>query len=75
MTFRTERCLVGQNTVTLVTGFEGTVTIVICPDYEYASGACGRRKRRPGASPLTDFIQRVSPRGAGKATRCVYWPE
>ena len=45
MTFRTERCLVGNTTVTLITDFEGTITMVICPDYEYASGTCARRRR------------------------------
>ncbi len=73
MTFRTERCLVGSNTVTLVTDFEGTITMVICPDYEYASGTCARRHRSPDAGPLTDFFARVQPQGkAAKAGRCVY---
>lgn len=73
MTFRTERCLVGNNTVTLVTDFEGTITMVICPDYEYASGTCARRHRRPDASPLTDFFTRVKPpRKPEQSSRCVY---
>ncbi len=75
MTFRTERCPVGNNTVTLVADFEGTVTMVICPDYEYASGACAYRQRRADAGPLTDFIERMSSgQRPGKSTRCVYWP-
>lgn len=75
MTFRTERCPVGNNVVTLLTDFEGTITMVICPDYEYASGTCGRRRRSPDAGPLTDFIERVSAHTvADKASRCIYWP-
>ena len=74
MTFRTERCPLGGNVVTLVADFEGTITMVICPDYEYASGTCLRQRRSPDASPLTDFIDRVSARATpDKTNRCMYW--
>lgn len=75
MTFRTERCPVGANIVTLVSDFEGTIAMVICPDYEYASGTCAQRRRGRGASPLTTFIERVSACAVPDATnRCLYWP-
>lgn len=76
MTFRNERCAVGNNTATLVIDFDGAITMVICPDYEYASGTCAQ-KRRHGADsgPLTDFIDRVSSRKAtNKSCQCIYSP-
>lgn len=73
MTFRTERCAVGENAVTLVTDFEGTITMVMCPDFEYASGACTYRRRRADSGPLTDYIARVSTlRQVGQRPRCIY---
>ena len=75
MTFRTERCPVGNTVATLVSDFEGTITMVICPDDQYGSGTCALRRRGRDAGPLTDFIDRVSTRTVADATnRCVFWP-
>lgn len=71
MNFRTERCPVGDITVTLVCDFEGTITMVICPDFDYAHGTCvGRRNER--TAPLRAFFDRVSPHPDDRTPSCVY---
>ena len=75
MNYRTERCAVGDNVVTLVTDFEGTVTSVICPDYDYANGVCARRRLGNDSGALTNFLERVSPHTApDELNRCLYLP-
>ncbi len=73
MNFRTERCPVGDTVVTLVSDFEGTITMVICPDYDYVNSACARRRLGDHSAPLNAFYNRISGHaGDAPLARCVY---
>lgn len=52
-------CHVLGTTVTRVTDFEGSVTRLICPEYDEATGICRIRQHASGGGPLSQLLERV----------------
>ena len=58
MGITTVRCHVLGANVTRVLDFEGTVTRVICPEYQAPEGLCRRRSAAAQAGPLARLLER-----------------
>jgi hypothetical protein len=72
MAIKSIRCPVLGAHVTRVTDLEGTVTRIICPEYELSSGGCRLKKsaREPGL--LGQLLERVSSDTLDtRSTQCV----
>ena len=60
MTITSIRCPVLGARVTRVADLEGTVTRVICPEYDGSNGVCRHRKSAREGGPLAQLLQRMS---------------
>jgi hypothetical protein len=66
------RCPVLGARVTKVTDLEGTVTRVICPEYDASSRRCRLTMSIGEGGPLSQLLERVSENTlATRSTRCV----
>jgi hypothetical protein len=54
------RCPVLGGHVTQVTDLEGTVTRIICTEYEGSNGACRLKKAALEGGPLAQLLERMS---------------
>jgi hypothetical protein len=64
-------CRVSHAHVTAVTDLEGTVTRLICPEYQASTGACRLRTGALGSGPLSQLLERLDEDALGqKSTRC-----
>lgn len=54
------RCPVLGAHVTRVTDLEGTVTRIICAEYEGTSGTCRMKKAALEGGPLSQLLERMS---------------
>lgn len=54
------RCPVLGGHVTRITDFEGSVTRIICEEYEEPGGTCRLRKSALEGGPLAQLLERVS---------------
>lgn len=54
------RCPVLGTHVTRVTDFEGTVTRVICPEYDGSNAVCRLKQSAYEGGPLAQLLQRMS---------------
>lgn len=65
------RCHVLGANVTRVTDLEGSVTRVICLEYEESTGQCRLRIDALGGGPLSQLFERVAEDTlASRGTRC-----
>jgi hypothetical protein len=72
MALNSIRCPVLGARVTRVTDLEGTVTRVICPEYDVSNSACRLTLSRREGGPLSQLVERVSENTPEtKSTRCV----
>jgi hypothetical protein len=60
MAIKSVCCRVAQGNVTVVTDLEGRTVRVICPEYEYPTGACRVRKDALKGGPLSQLLEHVS---------------
>jgi hypothetical protein len=60
MAMNAVRCPVLGAHVTLVTDLEGTVTRVICTEYDASDGTCQLKKSTREGGPLSQLLERVS---------------
>lgn len=58
MSITTVRCPVLGSNVTRVIDFEGTVTRVICPEYQVPEGICRLKKTVATGGPLARLLER-----------------
>lgn len=72
MTIRSVRCPILGARVTTVTDLEGTVTRVICPEYDVSKRTCRRTMSTREGGPLSQLLERVSEDTLDThSTRCV----
>jgi hypothetical protein len=58
--------------VTCVTDFEGTLTKIICTEYEESTGRCRLKERAFEGGPLAQLLERSSESTLGtRSTLCV----
>jgi hypothetical protein len=60
MAITSVRCPVLGAPVTQVTDLEGTVTRIICAEYEPSTGACRKKKTALQGGPLTQLLERIA---------------
>ncbi len=60
MAMNSVHCPVLGAHVTQITDLEGTVTRVICTEYDAADGTCRLRKSALEGGPLSQLLERVS---------------
>lgn len=60
MAMTSVRCPVLGAHVTCVTDLEGTVTTVICAEYDESAGSCRLKKAALEGGPLAQLLERVS---------------
>ena len=60
MSMTTVHCHVLGSRVTCLTDLEGTVTRVICPAFEPATGLCRFRREALCGGPLSQLLERVA---------------
>ena len=60
MAIISKRCPVLGAAVTQVSDLEGSVTTIICPEYEESTGTCRLRKGALQAGPLGQLLERMS---------------
>jgi len=60
MSMITVHCHVLGSHVTCLTDLEGTVTRVICPAFESATGLCRFRREALSGGPLSQLMERVA---------------
>jgi len=60
MAMNSVHCPVLGAHVTQVTDLEGTVTGVICTEYDASDGTCRLKKSALGGGPLSQLLERVS---------------
>ena len=60
MAFSSVRCPVLDAQVTRVTDFEGTVTRIICAEYDESSGNCRLKKTVLEGGPLAQLLERMA---------------
>jgi hypothetical protein len=66
------RCPVPGARVTKVTDLEGTVTRVICAEYDASNGTCRLTMSTREGGPLSQLLERVSEDALDtRSTRCV----
>ena len=58
MSITTVRCPVLGSTVTRIIDFEGTVSRVICPEYQMAEGTCRLKSAVACGGPLSRLLGR-----------------
>jgi hypothetical protein len=65
------RCHVLGTNVTCVTDLEGSVTQVVCGEYDQLTGLCRVKQGALAGGPLSRLVQRVADGTlAGHGTRC-----
>jgi hypothetical protein len=75
MAIRSIRCPILGRHVTEVTDLEGTVTRVICAEYNDSNGTCGVKGSARESGPLGQLLERVSEDSLDtRSTRCVLLP-
>jgi hypothetical protein len=52
-------CHVSQSHVPVVTDMEGSITRLICSEYEEATGLCRLRKTALNGGPLSNLLERI----------------
>ena len=60
MAMASVRCPVLGAHVTRVTDLEGTVTRIICAEYEESTGSCRLKKAALAGGPLAQLLERLS---------------
>jgi hypothetical protein len=60
MAITSVRCPVLGAHVTQVTDLEGTITRIICAEYDPSTGACQKKKTALQGGPLTRLLERVA---------------
>lgn len=60
MAMTSVRCSVLGAHVTCVTDFEGSVTRIICAEYDESTGSCRLKKAALAGGPLTQLLERIS---------------
>jgi hypothetical protein len=60
MPITTARCHVRGTTVACVTDLEGTVTRIVCTEYDPATGGCRVKQRARNGGPLAQLLGRVA---------------
>ena len=71
MSITITRCHVLGANVSRITDLEGTVTRVICPQYEEPAGTCRLRRDALKGGPLSQLLEKVDEDTlAQRGTRC-----
>jgi len=71
MAMTTIPCPVLGGTVTRITDFEGTVTRLICPEYQESTGLCRLLSEEDSGGPLSRLLGRLSEGGLERrSARC-----
>lgn len=66
MPIRTAHCHVLGASVSRVTDLEGTVTRVVCPEYQEPNGICRLRSDALKGGPLSRLLERVEEETLGE---------
>lgn len=71
MSITITRCHVLGANVSRITDLEGTVTRVICPQYEEPAGTCRLRRNALTGGPLSQLLEKVDEEAlAQRGIRC-----
>jgi hypothetical protein len=74
MAMKSVRCPVLGANVTEVTDFEGTVTQVICAEFDSSNGMCRLKKAAFDGGPLAQLMARLSEDTLSThSTKCVFY--
>jgi hypothetical protein len=71
MAIKSVLCHVSQSHVRVVADLEGSITRLICSEYEEATGLCRLRKTALSGGPLSNLLERLDEGTLDRpATRC-----